>query len=183
MEEQSNPDVYLTLAGDVNQDMVKRVFQSFAIATQQQPGTVHLLLHSTGGFVGDGVGIYNFLRNLPLNIAIYNGGTVASIAAIVFLAARKRIASQTASFMIHKSLASPNAFASPHALKLLAESLESSDVLTESIFRQHLSLPPEKWDIHAKADLNITATDALAFGLIHEIGDFKPPAGAQVFNI
>jgi ATP-dependent Clp protease protease subunit len=43
------------------------------------------LVQSTGGFVGDGIAIYNYLRNVPIEIIAYNGGMVSSIAVLVFI--------------------------------------------------------------------------------------------------
>lgn len=83
-------DVYASVAGAVDAQMVQRIFNGFSIALNEGVKTVHLLVHSGGGLIGDGIGIYNYLRKLPLNIVTYNGGTVASIAVILFLAAKTR---------------------------------------------------------------------------------------------
>src|ERR1039457_314805 len=95
--------VYATLCGTVEAAMCQRVVSGFTAAVNSGTKEVHLLIQSTGGAIGDGVAIYNFLRNLPIKIIAYNGGTVASIAVIVFLSAQERKVSETGNFVIHKS--------------------------------------------------------------------------------
>jgi hypothetical protein len=54
----------------------------------------------------------------------------------------------------------------------------------ETILRRHITaMPKEKWSMYHQADVFITATDALKFGIIHEIGNFAPPVGSELFNI
>jgi ATP-dependent protease ClpP protease subunit len=60
---------------------VQRVFQTSAIAINGGVKTIHLLFHSSGGRVADGVVLYNYFRNLPIELYIYTGGSVSSIVA------------------------------------------------------------------------------------------------------
>ncbi len=95
-------EIWATLAGVVDLQMTQRIFAFFADALRTGVKTVHLLMHSSGGFVTDGVGLYNYVANLPIEVITYNAGGVSSIAVIVFLAGKKRVADETATFMIHK---------------------------------------------------------------------------------
>jgi ATP-dependent protease ClpP protease subunit len=92
--------IYATLASHVDQSMVQRVFQTSAIAINVGVKTIHLLFHSSGGRVADGVVLYNYFRNLPIELHIYNEGSVSSIGVIAFLGAHNRYASANATFMI-----------------------------------------------------------------------------------
>lgn len=175
-------EVYATLTGSVNEQMVQRVFTGFTQAINQKVRTAHLLVHSSGGNIGDGVGIYNFLRNLPIRLIAYNGGLVASIAVILFLAAQERKASASANFVIHKSFHTlPGGTADQ--LEIHAKGLKIEDERTEGILKQHLKLSRAQWNTHKRGNLMITANDAIKIGLIHEIGDFKPPEGVQLYNV
>ncbi|MES2934481.1 MAG: ATP-dependent Clp protease proteolytic subunit [Pseudomonadota bacterium] len=174
---------YFSLSGDVNSDMVHRVFEASAQMSEHGVSTAHVLLHSHGGYVSDGICLYNFLRNSSVEFVMYNGGAVASIAVVLFLAGRRRLASKTARFMIHKSHASAPGGASPQALQIIAEGLVADDLRTESILKEHLSLSRKHWDIHSHLDLHFTSKDAIAVGLIDKIGDFSPPRGARLVNI
>ena len=174
---------WFTLSGDVNSDMVHRVFEAVADMTEDGVETAHILLQSNGGYVSDGLCLYNYLSNLPIKVVMYNGGAVASIAVIVFLAGQERYASETARFMVHKSHASAPSGARPEALRIIVEGLQADDARTESILRQHVQLSEENWAVHAHADLHLTAREAVKVGMINEVADFRPPKGKRVTNI
>lgn len=176
-------DGYFTLAGDINSDMVRRVFDALGKMTSDGIGTAHILLQSNGGYVSDGICLYNTLRNAPLDLVMYNCGAVASIAVTVFLAGQRRIASDTARFMIHKSHATAPVGARPEALQIIADGLMADDRRTETILRRHINLTPRMWDVHAHSDLHLSPQDALDTLLISELGDFAPPPGSPLFNI
>lgn len=174
---------YYTLSGDVNSHMVQRMFEAAADMSADGVTTAHLLLQSHGGFISDGICLYNFLANLPVRFVTYNAGAVASIAVTVFLAGQRRHASPTARFMLHKSHASPPGGAGPDALQIIAEGLKADDRRTESILRRFVQLSDAQWDVHAHSDLHLTAEAALKVGLIDAITDFAPPAGARIICI
>lgn len=184
MEQQpKHEDIYLTLAGTVDSQMAQRVFNSLALATQHGVKRVHLLIHSSGGFIPDGIGLYNYLKNLPLEIYTYNAGQVSSIAVTVYLAGTKRFASATGSFMIHKSHISPRAGSTSIELRELAKSLAREDARVESILKGSINMPKRLWMLHSKSDLYLSSEEALSFGLINAIQDFCPPHGSLVYNI
>ena len=174
---------YFTLSGDVNSDMVNRVFAATAKMSQQGVTTAHLLIQSHGGFVSDGICLYNYLSQAEPTFVTYNCGAVASIAAIVFLAGSRRIASDTARFMIHKAHACPPSGARSETLRIIADGLIADDLRTESIMKKHIALSSAMWKTYAQSDVHLTAADALKAKLIHEIGDFSPPAGSKVVDI
>jgi ATP-dependent Clp protease protease subunit len=176
-------EVYATLTGMVDAQMTQRVFSNGAVAVNNGVKKMHLLIQSIGGTVGEGVGIYNFLRNLPLELVTYNGGNVLSIAVMVYLAGRVRKTSKTAAFMIHKSTYTLPTPTPAERLKISAEGLMVEDARSETILREHIKLAPEKWHVHERGDLYLTAEEAVTAGLAHEIADFAPPLGSRLFNI
>ncbi len=181
--EKADGHAYFTLSGDVNSEMVRRVFDAVSDMTEDKVGTAHILMQSNGGYVSDGICLYNFLGNLPFDIVTYNGGAVASIAVILFLAGKQRYASDTARFMVHKSHATASSGARPDALNIIVEGLRADDLRTEQILKQHVHLTEENWAVHASSDLHLTAQEALAVGLIDAIADFAPPKGKRLCNI
>jgi ATP-dependent Clp protease protease subunit len=176
-------DGYFTLAGDINSDMVRRVFDALGKMTADDVDTAHILLQSNGGYVSDGICLYNTLRNAPVDLVMYNGGAVASIAVTVFLAGQRRIASDTARFMIHKSHATAGVGARPETLQIIADGLMADDRRTEAILRRHIKLTQRMWDVHAHSDLHLSPQDALDTRLIERLGDFAPPRGSRIVNI
>jgi ATP-dependent Clp protease protease subunit len=180
---QGPTEIWCTLAGSVDGLMAQRVFQFFANAVNNGVKDVHLLLQSSGGFIPDGVGIYNYLSNVPINIITYNGGGVSSTAVTVFLSGKKRIANETSTFVIHKTQGFPPAGAPATVLKAVVDSLDIDDSRTESILRKHTKMPEEKWLLHQHGTLVITAQEALKFGIVHEIGAFSPPPTGPLWNM
>ena len=183
MENQIQNEVWCTLSGGIDPVLVNRVFNFFSTLVNNHVQTVHLMLHSTGGYINDGVCLYNYFKNLPMNIVMYNSGNVSSIAVIVFLAANKRIGSKSSTFMIHKSHSSPAGGITSAKLKELASSLDIDNFRTEAILKEYVKLPEEKWLLHEIGDLTITAEEAKDYGLLHEVGNFSPPPNSQLFNI
>jgi len=174
---------WFTLSGDVNSDMVRRVFDAVADMTEDRITTAHILIQSNGGYVSDGICLYNYLSKLPIKIITYNAGAVASIAVILFLAGEERYASDTSRFMVHKSHASAPHGARPDALRIIVEGLQADDARTEQILREHVQLSEEHWRTHAYSDLHLTASDARDVGMINDVKDFIPPRGQRVTNI
>lgn len=184
-DDQDKPDghAYFTLSGDVNSDMVRRMFDAVADMTEDRITTAHVMIQSNGGYVSDGICLYNFLSQLPIRFVTYNAGAVASIAVILYLAGRERYASETARFMVHKSHATASPGARPDALKIIVDGLRADDLRTEQILRTHVRLTPEHWQVHAYSDLHLTAREAVGVGLIDAVADFAPPRGRRLTNI
>jgi ATP-dependent Clp protease protease subunit len=176
-------EAWFTLSGDVNSDMVHRVFEAVSMMTEDGIETAHVMLQSNGGYVSDGLCLYNFLANAPVEFVMYNGGAVASIAVILFLSGNRRYASETARFMIHKSHATASPGSRPDALNIIVEGLRADDARTEAILRKHIELTPEQWGIHQYGDLHLNGRDAKTAGLVNEVKDFAPPKGASLRNI
>ncbi len=177
------PEIYATIAGSVDADMVRRVFQAGAIAVNARVQKLHLLIQSTGGFVGDGVALYNYLRNLPIEITTYNAGSVMSIAVLIYLAGKIRNISKAATFMVHKSVFTFSAPATAGLLQVTAEGLLTDDARSEAILREHMNLPLEKWRTHERGPLTLTAEESVQFGLAHAIADWAPPSGGPISPI
>lgn len=180
---EQNKEAWFTLSGDVNSDMVHRVFEAVAGMTEDGIDTAHVLVQSNGGYVSDGLCLYNFMAASPIDFVMYNGGAVASIAVIVFLAGTRCYASDTARFMIHKSHATASPGSRPDALNIIVEGLRADDARTESILRKNIELTPEQWGVHQYGDLHLNARDAMAAGMIDDELDFAPPKGAMLRNI
>jgi ATP-dependent Clp protease protease subunit len=181
--EKSDSVAWFTLSGDVNSDMVHRVFDAVSLMMDERITSAHMLIQSNGGYVSDGICLYNLLSKLPIKFIMYNAGAVASIAVTLYLAGQERYASQTARFMLHKSHATASPGARPDALKIIVDGLRADDLRTEQILREHVNLDEEHWRVHTYSDLHLTAQEALAVGLIDAVADFTLPAGCRIINI
>ena len=76
-------DVYAIFVDDINQGNTNRIAQGITGAMAAGNKHAHIMFQSWGGFVGDGVMLYNFFRSLSaLDLSLYNSGQVASAAVI-----------------------------------------------------------------------------------------------------
>lgn len=176
-------DFYATFAGPIDNQAAHRFFAHVSAVINGGAKKAHLLIQSAGGYVGDGIAIHTYLKNLPIEIITYNAGNVSSIAVIVFLAGSVRKASSNATFMIHKSSYTPSAPVTAEAIRISADALEMNDRNTEKILRSYLTMPEDKWRLHERGDLHLDSNFSKECGLIHEISDFKLPQGTRIFNI
>src|SRR6185312_14563174 len=143
---------------------------------------LHLLFHSTGGIVGDGVVLHNYFKGLPFSLHLYNCGFVASIGVITYLGAPYRYATAGATFLVHKTRFGP---VTAEAAKLieLAKSAEIDDLRTRQVLEASLNISRGTLDNFIKTERPITTDQAIKFGLVTEIRDFVVPLGETLFNI
>lgn len=172
---------YAIYCGDINLANLHRLTAGLTVAMQMNVTRLHLLFHTWGGIAGDGVYLYNLLRQIPLDVVLYNGGQVASAGAVGYLGARTRKTTANAIFMIHRTHNSPQ-FANAARLRNISDSLVLDDERTEAIFREHLELPPDLWTQLENHDVYLSGTEAVTYGLADEVAEFAPPPGTKVMN-
>jgi ATP-dependent Clp protease protease subunit len=177
-----NPPAFLTLAGEINQNTVCRIFSVIAGLIHDNFKDIHFLIQSTGGIIGDGVAIFNFLSNVPINFTTYNIGHVASVATIIYLAGKKRIVAETATFMIHRPYCS-GIVGPVNALEAATNNLRIDEERHNSILKAILRIPSEKWAIFTDAQLFFSSKESIEYGAAHEIGLFSPKSGSPLLNI
>ena len=174
--------VYGLFSGPIDQAAVQRIFQGITAAITNKLEHVHLLFHSSGGYVGDGVCLYNFFRSLTIELTLYNVGNVDSAAAIAYLGAQHRKTSAYASFLIHRSHNSPQA-ATAGRLEATAQSLTLDDQRTEAILRNHVTLDMDRWSRLDHYDIRFSAKEAVDAGLADEVAEFAPPPGSLIYTV
>ena len=132
---------YYGFTGVIEPPSATRIAAGFNQAVIDGYDEIYLCLSSTGGYVADGIFLYNHIRSLPAKVTIHNTGTVASIAAAVYVAAEVRHCSKHGVFMIHPT-------EMPAHQNMRAEQLNSSltaaladDQRTENILRERARIP------------------------------------------
>jgi ATP-dependent Clp protease protease subunit len=175
-------DVYGVFGGPIDQNAIERFFRSLPRLTKHPRARVHLLFQTVGGYVGDGVCLYNFFRTFPRDLIVYNAGNISSIGVIAYLGAARRRCSASATFRLHRSTMTPDL---PTASRLQAavKTLAIDDDRTSKLLRRHLTLTDDQWHHIDRNDLTLPADEALQLGLVHEIADFSPPKGATLYAI
>jgi ATP-dependent Clp protease, protease subunit len=186
-DEQGTPEqlvveeMWATFCGDIDAGNSAKLVKGLAAVGVAGTKRIHILFQSWGGFVGDGVFLYNSLKKLGVEVILYNAGQVASAATLAFLGAHGRKTTANAIFMIHKGSNNPNS-SGAGKLKALASNLSMEDARIETILRDHLDLPKELWTQFDYHDVFLSGADAVKYGMADEIADFSPPIGTKVLN-
>jgi ATP-dependent Clp protease protease subunit len=179
---QATPETYATFVGGIDQSSAYRLTHWLGIASQRPGAYVHLLFHSLGGTVGEGILLYEFFRAAPFEVTLYNSGSVSSIAAVAFLGARHRKVGRNATFMLHRTTFTSTMPAGVKEVRRRAETLAIDDQRMERILRQHLRLEADRWDDLDGNDVWFTADEAVAVGLADAVAEFAPPQGTQIWD-
>ncbi len=181
---QTEKIAYLGFTGPIEAGGVTRIAQTLNAAVVNHYTAVYLCLNSPGGYVGDGIYLYNHIRSLPIKVVIHNIGSCSSIAVAIFAAGEERYCSKHSMFMIH-----PTSIGGSHD-GMVAERLNSSlqsaladDERTESILRERFSIPKRLLSDRRRKDVHIKPDDALKFGLVHGVREFLLPRGCEVVQI
>jgi ATP-dependent Clp protease, protease subunit len=174
--------VYAIYCGGIEQSNSQKVVNSLTVAMANKVTHVHLLFQSAGGYIADGVFLYNLFRGVPIELTLYNAGQISSAGVTAYLGSKHRKTTANATFMLHRSTNSPQ-FATAAKLSHAAKSLVLDDERTEAIVRGHVKFPPELWDALAHHDVYVSGKEAVEYELADAIGEFSPPAGTQVFNL
>lgn len=136
--------VYGGFCGDINAANTQKLVNTLTVASNMGVKNVHLLFQSWGGFIGDGVFLYNLFRAFPVPITLYNAGQVASAGVLAFIGAKCRRTTKNGIFMIHKGQ-SPQIPGTVQKLQMMQQNLILDDARIDAIFRTDLSLPDEVW--------------------------------------
>jgi ATP-dependent Clp protease protease subunit len=162
---------------------VSRIAAALNVALDRKIDEVQLCISSHGGFVSDGIFLYNHIRGLPLRVVMHNTGSVASIAVTVFVAGAERYCSPHGMFMIHPTIMSPSQDMTAQRLQSSLDSALADDRRTEEILRLRAAIPEEILTARRFKDVYITPKEAMIYGLIHGIRDFELPKDAQMVQI
>src|ERR1700745_346826 len=125
-------EIHAIFCGGIDQANAQKAVNGLAQAMGGKAKHVHLLFQSAGGYVGDGVFLYNLFRTIPIEITLYNAGQISSAGVLAYLGANSRVTSRTATFILHRSTKSPQ-FATATQLDHAAKTLVLDDERSEMI--------------------------------------------------
>ena len=174
---------YYGFTGIIDPGSATRIASAFNVAVNNGCDEIYLCLSSTGGFIAEGVYLYNHIRALPIEVTIHNTGTVASIATAIYAAAKRRYYSQHGIFMIHPTEMPTQEYMRAEQLQLRLEAALADDQRTEDILRQRARIPDDILTARRFKDVFITPEQAVEFGLAHLISEFSLPRGNEIFQI
>ena len=174
---------YYGFTGVIEPGSVTRIASAFNFAVNNGYDEIYLCFSSTGGFVADGIYLYNHIRSLPIKVTIHNIGTVASIATATYVAASVRPCSEHGVFMMHPTEMPQQNNMRPETLQSLLDAALADDKRTENILRQRTSIPAETLAARRFREVHITPQEAVEFGLSDAVRDFALPKGNEILQI
>ena len=173
---------YLGFSGIIESSSVTRICAAFNAAANNNYDEIYLCFNSLGGYVGDGIYLYNHIRSLPLKFTAHNTGSVMSIGVAVFVAAEERLCSAHGMFMIHPTKAAVQD-TTWEVLNGAREAALADDERTENILRGRTGIPNETLAARRVRDVHISPQDALKFGIVHRVVEFALPRGQEILQI
>ncbi len=93
-------EIYTMFCAGIEQATAQKIVRCLTAASVNQVKHVHILFQSAGGYVGEGVFLYNLFRSMPIELTLYNVGQLSSAAVVAYLGAKRRKTSAHATFII-----------------------------------------------------------------------------------
>lgn len=174
---------YFGFTGPIEPGGVGRLAGALNAAVNEGVTRVHLAFSSSGGYVADGIYLYNHIRALPLDLVIYNTGSVSSIAVSVFLAADTRYCSAHALFMIHPTTMGYSEGMTARRLQSTLDAALADDDRTDNILRERCQIPARVLDHRRHSEVYISPGEAVDYGLVEAVREFSLPRGQQIVQI
>lgn len=175
--------IYFGYTGPIEPGGVGRLAGALNSAVNNGADIVHLAFSSNGGYVADGVYLYNHIRALPLHLVIYNTGSVGSIAVSVFLAADERYCSKHAMFMIHPTTMGHSEGMSARRLQSTLDAALADDDRTDNILRERSRIPDAVLASRRHSEVHIAPTEARDYGFVDAVREFALPKGHEIVQI
>lgn len=139
---------------------------------------LNVRIHSPGGYLMEGLVVYNRLKyaNKPVNIHI--DGMAASMASVIALAGDKVTMPSNAWLMIHKPINS--VYGNSDDMRKMADTLDGFESDITNIYMERFTGTREELAEMLEQETWINAQDALAYGFIDEIAE--PVKAAATIN-
>lgn len=170
--------------GPIESQSATRIATALNHAVNNGFDEVYLAFSSLGGYMADGIFLYNHIRAMPIPVTIHATGNVASVAVAIFAGAERRYCSRHVLFMIHPtSVPGSTEGMSWERLRTLGESALAEENRTEGILRERCSIPEDLLAARRTREVHFSPEDALKFGLAHEVKEFALPGGANILQV
>lgn len=133
----------------------------------------------------DAINIHNYVKGYPPDIPItmFNSGGVQSAAVLVFLNASHRVVCPYAKFLLHPAVWKAGSGLNTEQHRIVSRSLAKNDKDIDDLLRTRITMPAAKWKQARRHQLEISAQEAIDFGLADEIGQWTVPQGKSAISL
>lgn len=162
---------YLNIWGDLVESKTSAEYIRKAIEKAETINGIELYINSIGGYVDEGVSIYNLLKRQSVPVTAYIDGMACSIASAVAMAADKIVMPSNTTMMIHHAIGGCYGNAKEH--REFATQLDKISEASTNSYLVHAGdkLTRETLEPLLDAETFLTAEEAFNIGLCDEILD------------
>lgn len=162
---------YLNIWGDLIESKTSAEYIRKAIEKAETINGIELYINSIGGYVDEGVTIYNLLKRQSVPVTAYIDGMACSIASVVAMAADKIVMPSNTTMMIHHAIGGCYGNAKEH--REFATRLDKISEASTNSYLVHAGdkLTRETLEPLLNAETFLTAQEAFDIGLCDEILD------------
>lgn len=162
---------YLNIWGDLVESKTSAEYIRKAIEKAETINGIELYINSIGGYVDEGVSIYNLLKRQSVPVTAYIDGMACSIASVVAMAADKIVMPSNTTMMIHHAVGGCYGNANEH--REFATQLDKISEASTNSYLVHAGdkLTRETLEPLLNAETFLTAEEAFNIGLCDEILD------------
>ena len=162
---------YLNILGDLVESKTSAEYIRKAIEKAETINGIELYINSIGGYVDEGVSIYNLLKRQSVPVTAYIDGMACSIASVVAMAADKIVMPSNTTMMIHHAIGGCYGNAKEH--REFATRLDKISEASTNSYLVHAGdkLTRETLEPLLNAETFLTAQEAFDIGLCDEILD------------
>lgn len=162
---------YLNIWGDLVESKTSAGYIRKAIEKAGEIEGIELYINSIGGYVDEGVSIYNLLKRQSVPVTAYIDGMACSIASVVAMAADKIVMPSNTTMMIHHAVGGCYGNAKEH--REFATQLDKISEASTNSYLVHAGdkLTRENLEPLLDAETFLTAEEAFNIGLCDEILD------------
>ena len=162
---------YLNIWGDLIESKTSAEYIRKAIEKADTINGIELYINSIGGYVDEGVSIYNLLKRQSVPVTAYIDGMACSIASVVAMAADKIVMPSNTTMMIHHAIGGCYGNAKEH--REFATQLDKISEASTNSYLVHAGdkLTRETLEPLLNAETFLTAQEAFDIGLCDEILD------------
>lgn len=182
MPEQNQANkVIIRFMGDINPQTTNILINTIENKIRENKNDFLFLISSHGGDVPSGISIYNYLKNLSINIETHNFGIVESIASLLYCCGSKRSSSKTASFLIHGI--NWNGGGDEKQINEVAKTLKTyrehiSDIISKNCNKSSKQIQKMMFN-----NSRLNAEEAKKIGLVDEIKELNIDTNTEIISI
>lgn len=162
---------YLNIWGDLVESKTSAEYIRKAIEKAGEIEGIEIYINSLGGYVDEGVLIYNLLKRQSVPVTAYIDGMACSVASVVAMAADKIVMPSNTTMMIHHAIGGCYGNAKEH--REFATKLDKISEASTNSYLVHAGdkLTRETLEPLLDAETFLTAQEAFDIGLCDEILD------------